>query len=75
MRNAYLHNNKLFNENRDKKKKDQTYKKEIKKVVDINILLNKVKVEENIKKKRKVIIFSFATLGVFLFGIFIVSIK
>jgi hypothetical protein len=58
-----------------KKKKDQTYKIEIKKVVDINILLNKVKVEENIKKKRKVIIFSFATLGLFLFGIFIVSIK
>ena len=75
MQKDYFHNNKSLNENKDKKKLYQKQNVEVKKIVDINILLNKVKLEEKIIKKRKAFFFSFATLGLLLFGIFIVSIK
>ena len=75
MQKDYFHNNKSLNENKDKKKLYQKQNVEVKKIVDINILLNKVKLEEKIIKKRKAFFFSFVTLGLLLFGIFIVSIK
>ena len=75
MQKNYFHNNKILIENSNKKKSHQIYKTEVKKIVDINILLNKVKFEEKVIKKKKIVFFSFTTLGLLLFGIFIVSIK
>ena len=75
MQKTYFHNNKSFNENEDKEKLTQISKTKIKSAVDINILLNRVKIEEKNETKRKIIFFSFATLAVSLFGTFIVIIK
>ena len=46
-----------------------------KQVVDINILLNRVKLEEKNEIKKKVIFFSFILLALGLFGTFITIIK
>ena len=48
----YFHNSKLLNENKDKKKSLQTNKNDIRKAVDINILLNKVKIKKKSEAKR-----------------------
>ena len=42
----YFHNSKINNENKNKKILIQTFKTNTKTVVDINILLNRVKLEE-----------------------------
>ena len=46
-----------------------------KNVVDINILLNRVKLEEKNEIKKKIIFFSFILLALGLFGTFITIIK
>ena len=51
MQKTYFHNNKSFDENKDKKKLTQISKLN-KKIVDINILLNRVKIEEKNEPKR-----------------------
>jgi hypothetical protein len=71
----YFHNSKLLNENKDKKKSLQTNKNDIRKAVDINILLNKVKIKKKSEAKRKIFFYSFVTLTVGLFGTFISIIK
>jgi hypothetical protein len=71
----YFHNSKLLNENKDKKKSLQTNKNDIRKAVDINILLNKVKIKKKSEAKRKIFFYSFVTLIVGLFGTFISIIK
>jgi len=53
MQKYYFHNGKLTNENKSKKKLPQSLNIDIKSVVDINILLNKVKIEEKNQKKEK----------------------
>jgi hypothetical protein len=75
MQKTYFHNKKLANENNKKKQSTQTSNLDTKGVVDINILLNRVKIEEKNEKKKKIIFFTFATLAVSLFGTFIVIIK
>ena len=71
----YFHNGKLTNENKSKKKLPQSLNIDIKSVVDINILLNKVKIEEKNQIKRKIIFFSLVTTILILFGTFITIIK
>ena len=71
----YFHNSKLLNENIDKKKSLQTNKNDIRKAVDINILLNKVKIKKKSEAKRKIFFYSFVTLIVGLFGTFVSIIK
>ena len=71
----YFHNSKLTNENKDKEKLPQTNKNDLRKAVDINILLNKVKIKEKSEAKRKIFFYSFVTLIVGLFGTFISIIK
>ncbi len=68
MPNNYFHNKKLTNENEDKIKSSQLTNTYLKKTVDINILLNRVKIEKKIETKRRVILFSFVILLVGLFG-------
>ena len=75
MQKTYFHNNRSNNENNKKKQSIQTSNIGAKGVVDINILLNRVKIEEKNETKRKIFFFSFATLAISLFGTFIVIIK
>ena len=71
----YFHNNKSINENTEKKILNRNTKVNSKSVVDINILLNRVKLEEKKEIKKKVIFFSFILLALSLFGTFITIIK
>ncbi len=74
MQKFFFHNNITRNETVDKKK--ELPKKFIKKnVVDINKLLNRVKLEEKNEIKNKIIFFSLFTLGLIAIGTFIVLIK
>ena len=75
MQKNYFHNKKLISENSDKKKSLQSTSLDTNGVVDINILLNRVKIEEKNKTKRKIIFFSLLVLALFLFGTFIVIIR
>tara|TARA_B100000787_G_scaffold108427_1_gene80589 strand:- start:284 stop:514 length:231 start_codon:yes stop_codon:yes gene_type:complete len=75
MQKTYFHNNKSLNENKDKNKLIQTPKGEIKSIVDINILLNRVKINKKDMIKRKIIFFSFVLLSVSLFGTFLATIN
>ena len=73
MLKSYFHNDILKNEN--KKIFTQSSKINIKRAVDINILLNRVKSEEKNELKKKIIFFSFTTFALSLFGTFIAIIK
>jgi hypothetical protein len=75
MPKTYFYNNKSLNENKDKKKLIQTPKLEIKSVVDINILLNRVKINEKKMIKRKIMFFSSILFSISLFGAFLVAIN
>jgi len=75
MQKTYFHNSKLNNENKGKKKSPQTSNVNIKSVVDINMLLNRVKIEEKNKTKRNIFFFSLVTITLILFGTFIAIIK
>lgn len=71
MQKTYFHNSKSINENDDKEKTIQISKGKKRKVVDINILLNKVKIEQKNQIKKKVFFFSFIILALSIFGTFI----
>tara|TARA_B100000787_G_C15902227_1_gene168910 strand:+ start:207 stop:434 length:228 start_codon:yes stop_codon:yes gene_type:complete len=58
-----FHNSKITDENLYKKQRHQTQNLNPKIVVDINKLLNRVKLEEKNETKRKIIFFSLAVLG------------
>jgi len=75
MQKTYFHNNKLINENKDKKKSFQTLNPDIKSVVDINILLNRVKIEKKIEAKRKTIFYTSVLLMLGIISAFIIVIK
>ena len=70
-----FHNSKITDENLYKKQRHQTQNLNPKIVVDINKLLNRVKLEEKNETKRKIIFFIFTTIALSLFGIFITFIK
>ena len=71
----YFHDFKIRNKDKVKKKLFQFSNIETKSIVDINILLNRVKIEEKNRTKRKIIFYSLVTLTIILFGIFIATIK
>ena len=75
MQKSYFHNGKSTNENKDEKKLPQSLNIDIKSIVDINILLNKVKIDEKNQIKRKIIFFSLVTTILILFGTFIALLK
>ena len=75
MQKSYFHNGKSINENKGEKKLLQSLNIDIKSVVDINILLNKVKIDEKNQIKRKIIFFSLVTTILILFGTFIALLK
>tara|TARA_B100000787_G_scaffold108378_1_gene80549 strand:+ start:666 stop:893 length:228 start_codon:yes stop_codon:yes gene_type:complete len=75
MQNTYFHNGKIKVENENKKKLSQTYNLETKKVVDINKLLNRVKIDERNNVKQQIIFFSLVTIALGFFATFIALIK
>jgi hypothetical protein len=69
----YFHNNKHANENKDNKMIATSRNlNHYKKVVNINKLLNRVRIEKKNDIKKKIIIYSTVSALMFLFGIFIV---
>ena len=75
MTRNYFHINKTTNVNNDKKNLIQSSDVYTKSVVDINVLLNKVKIEEKNQIKKKIIFFSFITLTLIFIGFCITIIK
>ena len=75
MQKKYFHNKKLSDENKVEKKLSLISNADTKRVVDINILLNRVKLEEKNQIKQKIFFFSFVTVALSLFGTFITIIK
>ena len=75
MQKYYFHNNKPTSENKDEKKLTQILKVETKSPVDINILLNRVKIEEKIETKKKIIFYSLTILALGLFSTLVMTIN
>ena len=75
MRKNYFHNSKISSENKLKKKLIPNAKIEKKSVVDINILLNRVKIAEKNEIKKKIIFSSLSILTITLFVTFVSFIK
>ena len=75
MHKNYFHNYRAINENNDKKKLIKSSHVDTKIVVDINILLNRVKIEGKNQIKKKIIFFRFITLTLILFGFLLAIIK
>ena len=71
----YFHNNKSIDENRGKKKNISDLYIDQKRIVDINKLLNRVKVDKKNETKRKIIFYSITTLVLGLFSTLIIIIK
>ena len=72
MSSNYFHNNKSANKNEDKRKSLQMSNTNLMKAVDINILLNRVKIEKKTETKRQIVLFSFVILLVGLLGTLII---
>ncbi len=75
MQKNLFHNSKSSNENKVEKKYPHISNIATKEAVDINILLNRVKIEEKNEIKRKIIFFCLTMLALGLFSTFIVIVK
>ena len=64
----YFHNDKSIDQNINTKKLSKVQNKNEKQVVDINKLLNRVKIDQKNETKRKIIFYSFVILGLSLLG-------
>ena len=71
----YFHNDKSSNQNINTKKLFKVQNKSEKQVVDINKLLNRVKIDQKNETKRKIIFHTFAILGLSLLGTLITFIR
>ena len=68
-------NNKSKSESKGRKKNIPVKYIDQKRIVDINKLLNRVKIDQKNETKRKIIFYSSAILALTLFSTFIVAIK
>ena len=75
MQKSYFHNYKKSNKSDIQKKSNAISKLDTKEIVDINILLNRVKTNKKNEMKRKIFFFSFTILTLSLFGTFILIIR
>ena len=75
MRKMFYHNEKSIDQNINTKKSSKAQNISEKQVVDINKLLNRVKIDQKNETKRKIIFYSSAILALTLFSTFIVAIK
>ena len=70
-----FYKNKSINQNINTKRLFEVKRINEKRVVDINKLLNRVKIEHKNEKKRKIIFYSLVILGLSLIGTLIVFLK
>ena len=75
MQKTYFHDRKHISEKKVQKKKIPLQYIDQKRIVDINKLLNRVKIDQKNETKRKIIFYSSAILALTLFSTFIVAIK
>ena len=75
MRKVYFHNGKSIDQNINTKRLSEVQQVSEKQVVDINKLLNRVKINQKNEIKRKIIFFSSTVLGLCLFGTLITLLK
>ena len=75
MRKVYFHNGKSIDQNINTKKLSEAQHVSEKQVVDINKLLNRVKIDKKNDTKRKIIFYSFTISALFLLGALITLLK
>ena len=75
MRKVYFHNKKSIDQNINTKRLSEAQHISERQVVDINKLLNRVKIDQKNETKRKIIFYSFIILGLSLLGTLITFLK
>ena len=75
MRKVYFHNEKSIDQNINTKRLSEAQHINERQVVDINKLLNRVKIDQKNETKRKIIFYSFVILGLSLLGTLITLLK
>ena len=75
MRKVYFHNEKSIDQNINTKRLSEVQHVKEKQVVDINQLLNRVKIDQKNETKRKIILYSSTILGLSLSGTVIALLK
>ena len=75
MRKVYFHNDKSIDQNINTKRLSEAQHVSVKQVVDINKLLNRVKIDQKNETKRKIIFYSFTILVLSLLGTLIIVLK
>ena len=75
MPKVYFHNEKSIDQNINTKRLSEAQHIGERQVVDINKLLNRVKIDQKNETKQKIIFYSFTTLGLSLLGSLIVFLK
>jgi len=75
MQKVYFHNGKSIDQNINTRRLSDSQHIGEKQVVDINKLLNRVKIDQKNETKRKIIFYSFVILGISLLGTLIVFLK
>ena len=75
MQKAYFHNKKHNSEKKVQKKTIPLEYIDQNRIVDINKLLNRVKIDQKNERKRKIIFYSLTTLALGLFSTLIIIIK
>jgi len=75
MPKVYFHKGKSIDQNINTKRLSEAQYVSEKQVVDINKLLNRVKIDQKNETKRKFIFYSLVILGLSLFGTLIVFLK
>ena len=75
MQKMYFHNNKSIDQNINTNKLSKVQRIGEKKIVDINKLLNRVKINQKNEIKQKIIFYSLSILGLSLLGTLITFLK
>ena len=75
MRKVYFHNGKSIDQNINTKRLSEVQHVSEKQVVDINKLLNRVKIDQKNETKRKIVFYSSTLLGLSLLGTLITVLK
>ena len=75
MQKMYFHNNKSIDQNINTKKLSKVQNISEKQVVDINKLLNRIKIDHKNETKRKIVFYSLSILGLSLLGTLIIFLK
>ena len=75
MTKVYFHNKKSIDQNINTKRLSEAQHLGERQVVDINKLLNRVKIDQKNEIKRKIIFYSFVILGLSLLGTLITLLK